>query len=57
MQVEEGSVWVETVAKSMVWQIKLLNEGIWFQASFGRSLYFIKEMIMVLLCLLFMLMT
>ena len=57
MQVEEGSVWVETVAKSMVWQIKLLNEGIWFQASFGRSHYFIKEVMMILLCLLFMLMT
>ena len=36
-KLKKGFVCVEAVAKGMVWKVKLLNEGVWFSTSDGRS--------------------
>ena len=37
MQTKKGFVWIEAVTKGMVWQVKLLDEGVWFLTGDGRS--------------------
>ncbi|KAL6327545.1 hypothetical protein AAG906_021638 [Vitis piasezkii] len=34
---EKRLCWIQSYAKGRVWQVKLLDDGIWFQASNGRS--------------------
>ena len=37
MQTKKCFVWIKAIAKGMVWQVELLDEGVWFQTSDGRS--------------------
>ena len=29
-KLKKGFAWIEVVAKGIVWQVKLLDEGVWF---------------------------